>query len=109
MQDQKNNETVEQETVAAEAKSTEKSTKSNADKKKIKALETALEEANAKADELNEKYMRMLAEAYDNEDKQEFYEFRLALEALKQSLNGDQKTVILDGNSELAKILMGSK
>lgn len=65
MQDQKNNETVEQETVAAEAKSTEKSTKSNADKKKIKALEAALEEANAKADELNEKYMRMLAE-YDN-------------------------------------------
>ena len=53
-------------------------------------------------------YMRMLAEAYDNKDKQEFYEFTLALDALKQSLNGDQKTVILDGNSELAKILMGS-
>ena len=52
-------------------------------------------------------YMRMLAEAYDNKDKQEFYEFTLALDALKESLNGDQKTVILDGNSELAKILMG--
>ena len=54
-------------------------------------------------------YMRMLAEAYDNKDKQEFYEFTLALDALKNSLNGDQKTVILDGNSELAKILMGAK
>ena len=54
-------------------------------------------------------YMRMLAEAYDNKDKQEFYEFTLALDALKDSLNGDQKTVILDGNSELAKILMGAK
>ena len=53
-------------------------------------------------------YMRMLAEAYDNKDKQEFYEFTLALDALKNSLNGDQKTVILDGNSELAKILMGA-
>ena len=53
-------------------------------------------------------YMRMLAEAYDNKDKQEFYEFTLALDALKDSLNGDQKTVILDGNSELAKILMGA-
>ena len=54
-------------------------------------------------------YMRMLAEAYDNKDKQEFYEFTLALDALKDSLNGDQKTVILDGNSELAKIFMGAK
>ena len=53
-------------------------------------------------------YMRMLAEAYNNKDKQEFYEFNLALDALKQSLNGDEKTVILDGNSELAKILMGT-
>ena len=54
-------------------------------------------------------YMRMLAEAYDNADKKEFYEFTLALDALKQSLSGDQKTVILDGNSELAKILMGAE
>jgi len=54
-------------------------------------------------------YMRMLAQAYDTADKKEFYEFNLALDALKQSLTGDQKTVILDGNSELAKILMGAK
>ena len=53
-------------------------------------------------------YMRMLAEAYDTKDKQEFYKFTLALDALKQSLTGDQKTVILDGNSELAQILMGA-
>ena len=54
-------------------------------------------------------YMRMLAAAYDSEDKQAFYEFTLALDALKASLNGDEKTVILDGNSELAKILMGAQ
>ena len=53
-------------------------------------------------------YMRMLAEAYDTKEKKEFYEFTLALDALKSSLTGDQKTVILDGNSELAKILMGA-
>jgi len=52
-------------------------------------------------------YMKMLAAAYDSQDKQDFYEFTLALDALKASLDGDQKTVILDGNSELAKILMG--
>ena len=54
-------------------------------------------------------YMRMLAAAYDSEDKQEFYEFTLALDALKQSLTGDEKTVILDGSSELARILMGAE
>ena len=53
-------------------------------------------------------YMRMLAEAYDTKEKKEFYEFTLALDALKSSLTGDQKTVILDGNSELAQILMGA-
>ena len=53
-------------------------------------------------------YMRMLAEAYDTADKKDFYEFTLALDALKSSLDGDQKTIILDGNSELARILMGA-
>ena len=53
-------------------------------------------------------YMRMLAAAYDTDDKKEFYEFILALDTLKTSLNGTQKTIILDENSELAKILMGA-
>ena len=53
-------------------------------------------------------YMRLLAAAYDTNDKKEFYEFTLALDALKQSLNGNEKTVILDAESELAKILTGA-
>ena len=53
-------------------------------------------------------YMRLLAAAYDTEDKKTFYEFTLALDALKASLNGDEKTVILDEDSDLAKILMGA-
>ncbi len=52
-------------------------------------------------------YMRLLAEAYNSADKKEFYAFTLALDALKQSLTGEEKTVILDKDSELAKILMG--
>ena len=52
-------------------------------------------------------YMRLLAEAYNSKEKQEFYEFMLALDALKASLTGDDKTIILDQNSDLAKILMG--
>ena len=53
-------------------------------------------------------YMRMLAAAYDSNDKKDFYEFTLALDALKSSLDGTEKTVILDGNSSLAQILMGN-
>ena len=53
-------------------------------------------------------YMRLLAAAYDTDDKKDFYEFTLALDALKKSLTGDEKTVILDANSELAQILMGA-
>ena len=53
-------------------------------------------------------YMRLLAEAYDTNDKKDFFVFTQALDALKASLNGNEKTVILDANSELAQILMGS-
>ena len=69
--------------------------------------------SNAKAEaakleaEGEAEYMRMLAEAYDTADKKEFYEFTIALDALKQSLSGDEKTIILDGNSALAQILIG--
>ena len=52
--------------------------------------------------------MRMLAAAYDTADKKEFYEFTLALDALKKSLNGSEKTIILDADSALAKILVGT-
>ena len=53
-------------------------------------------------------YMRMLAEAYNTNDKKDFYEFILALDALKQSLSGSEKTIILDADSELAQILAGN-
>ena len=54
-------------------------------------------------------YMRLLAAAYDTADKKSFYEFTLALDALKKSLTGNESTVILDENSALAQILMGKQ
>ena len=54
-------------------------------------------------------YMRLLAEAYNTQEKKDFYEFNLALDALKQSLTGKEKTVILDADSDLARILMGAQ
>ncbi len=53
-------------------------------------------------------YMRQLAAAYDSQDKKDFYEFILALDALKESLTGTEKTVILDANSKLAQMLTGN-
>ncbi len=52
-------------------------------------------------------YMKALAAAYDTDEKKEFYEFTASLDALKATLNGDEKTVIIGKDSALAEILMG--
>jgi len=51
--------------------------------------------------------METLSKAYDTEDKAEFYSYIRGLDALKKSLVGE-KTLVLDKNSELAKILYGN-
>ena len=77
-----------------------------------KQVNIIISNAKAKAAQLEAEgeaqYMQMLAAAYDSPEKKEFYEFILALDALKASLTGDNKTVILDADSDLAKILMGT-
>ena len=77
-----------------------------------KQVNILVSNANAEAAKLEAEgeaeYMRLLAEAYNSEDKQEFYKFTLALDALKDSLTGDEKTIILDKDSDLAKILAGN-
>ena len=78
--------------------------------KQVNILVSDAEAAAAKlVAEGEAEYMRLLAEAYNTADKKEFYEFTLALDALKASLSGDEKTVILDAESDLAQILMGVK
>ncbi len=76
-----------------------------------KQVNIIVSNAEAEAAELiamgEQEYMRLLAAAYDTQDKKDFYEFTLALDALKKSLTGEEKTIILDADSELAKILMG--
>ena len=82
--------------------------RNDVDKKVNIMVSDAQAEAAKREAEGEQEYMRLLAQAYDNKDKQDFYEFTLALDALKASLDGDSKTVILDANSDLAKILMGA-
>jgi membrane protease subunit HflC len=54
------------------------------------------------------KYMKILEEAYNTADKADFYNYIRSLDALKSSMTGSNKTIILDKDSELAKILYGS-
>ena len=70
--------------------------------------------SNAKAEaakleaEGESEYMKRLAEAYNSADKKDFYEFTLALDALKKSLTGEEKTIILDADSVLGQLLLGT-
>ena len=83
--------------------------RNNVDKQVDILVSDAKTEAAKLEAEGEQEYMKLLAEAYDSDDKKDFYEFTLALDALKASLDGSEKTVILDGNSELAKILSGTQ
>ena len=51
-------------------------------------------------------YMKILSKAYNNEEKADFYNFLRSLDAL-DAMTGSGKTIILDKNSEFAKILYG--
>lgn len=83
--------------------------RNNVDKQVNIMISNAEAEAAKLVAEGEAEYMRLLAEAYNSPDKKDFYSFTMALDALQASLNGNEKTVILDGNSELAQILAGAK
>ena len=53
-------------------------------------------------------YMRILQEAYNTQEKADFYNYLRSLDAVEKSLQGGSKTIILDKNSELARILYGN-
>ena len=54
-------------------------------------------------------YMKKISEAYDTEDKQAFYSYLRGLDALKGALSGKNKTIILNRDSELVRILYGEQ
>ena len=73
-----------------------------------KEVSILLSEANAKADRLiaqgEAEYMRILSEAYNDEEKADFYLFVRSLDALKVAMQGNNKTIILDESSPIAQI-----
>ncbi len=88
----------------AEGESEAKEIRNAADKR----VQITLAEAEARAATIraegDAEYMRILSEVYDSPEEAEFYTFMIALDALKSSMTGQEKTLILDADSPIAKI-----
>lgn len=52
-------------------------------------------------------YMSKLSEAYSDESRQDFYSYVRSLDALKATMTGDNKTVVLSADSPIAQIFYG--
>lgn len=70
-----------------------------------------ISEAKAKAEatvaEGEAEYMRILAEAYNDPEKADFYLYSLQLDALKESVTHGNTTLFLDSDSPIAQIFEG--
>lgn len=78
-----------------------------------KTVKETIAKAEAEAEKIKAegeaRYMQILSDAYNDESKADFYNYVRSLDALKASLKGGDKTIILNENSELARILSGSE
>lgn len=94
-------------TYTAEGSSEAQMIKNTTDKEVTVLLSEAEKEAAILIAEGEAEYMRILSEAYNDESKQEFYSFVRSLDALKSSMRGNNKTVILSPDSPIAQIFYG--
>lgn len=94
-------------TYTAEGSSEAKVIRNTTDKEIAIQISEAEKQAEILKAEGEQEYMRILAQAYDQEDRSEFYSFVRSLDALKNSMSGENKTVILSSDSPIAKIFEG--
>ncbi len=94
-------------TYTAEGSSEAQIIRNTTDKEVTVLLSEAEKNAEILIAEGEAEYMRILSEAYSDASKQEFYTFVRSLDALKVSMNGDNKTVILSPDSPIAQIFYG--
>ena len=94
---------------AAEGNAEAKKIRNDTDRKVTVMLANAEKSAAQLVGEGEAQYMQILQEAYNTPEKAEFYNFIRSLDALKNSMTGEEKTVILDKNSELARLLYGAE
>lgn len=91
-------------TYTAEGNSEAQKIKNTTDKEVSVMISEAQKDAEILVAEGEAEYMRILSEAYADETRQEFYEYVRSLDALKASMTGENKTVILSPDSPIAKI-----
>lgn len=91
----------------AEGKSEAKMIENTTDKEVSIMLSDAQAKAEATIAEGEAEYMRILSDAYANPEKMDFYSFVRALDAVKGSITGDNKTIILSDDSPIAQIFNG--
>ena len=70
-------------------------------------LSEAEKEAEILLAEGEAEYMRILSEAYNDSAKADFYSFVRSLDAVKATMTGDNKTIILSPESPIAEIFYG--
>lgn len=94
-------------TYKAEGNSEAKVIRNKTDKEVAIQISDAKKQAEILEAEGEQEYMKILAQAYGEEDRSEFYSFVRSLEALKTSMKGEDKTVILSADSPIAQIFEG--
>lgn len=94
-------------TYTAEGSSEAKVIRNKTDKEIAIQISEAKKQAEILKAEGEQEYMKILAQAYNEEGRSEFYSFVRSLDALKNSMTGENKTVILSENSPIAKIFEG--
>ena len=94
-------------TYKAEGSSEAKVIRNKTDKEVVIQISDAKKQAEIMEAEGEQEYMKILAQAYGEEDRSEFYSFVRSLDALKTSMKGEDKTVILSADSPIAQIFAG--
>lgn len=94
-------------TYTAEGSAEAQVIRNTTDKEVAISISEAEKQAEILVAEGEAEYMRILSEAYDTQDKQEFYSFVRSLDALRESMKGEDKTVILSADSPIAEIFGG--
>ena len=94
-------------TYTAEGAAEAQKIRNTTDKEVSILLSEAQKQAEVLKAEGEAEYMKILSDAYKDESRTDFYSFVRSLDALKESIKGDNKTVILDKNSPIAQIFYG--
>ncbi|MBQ3516460.1 MAG: protease modulator HflC, partial [Lachnospiraceae bacterium] len=94
-------------TYTAEGTSEAQIIKNSTDKEVSIMISEAEKQAEILKAEGEAEYMKILSDAYADESKTDFYSFVRSLDAVKASITGDNKTVILSEDSPIAQIFNG--